>query len=61
MLNSDVEEVVVIGGRRMKDKKEKVSILVVGVCKNILDTSPLKIAKSFLSEILNYFNSSVVI
>ena len=61
MLNSDVEEVVVIGGRRMKDKKEKVSILVVGVCKNILDTSPLKIAKSFLSEILNYFNLSVVI
>lgn len=45
----------------MKIKKERVNIFVVGVLKKILDTSPLKIAKSFLSEILNYFNLSVVI
>ena len=45
----------------MKIKKERASILEVGVRKKILDTSPLKIAKSFLSEVLNYFNLSVVI
>ena len=31
----------------MKIKKERASILVVGVRKKILDTFPLKIAKSF--------------
>ena len=45
----------------MKIKKERVNIFVVRVRKKILDTSPLKIAKSFLSEVLNYFNLSVVI
>ena len=45
----------------MKIKKERVNIFVVGVRKKILDTSPLKIAKSFLFEILNYFNLSIVI
>ena len=37
----------------MKIKKERVNIFVVGLRKKILDTFPLKIAKSFLSEIFN--------